>query len=62
MDIQDILVYIIVACCLLLAGTFSVPLSAEKEIQTDVDADVADATGVLHTKNRTTFFCKNIRL
>ena len=57
MDIQDILVYIIVACCLLWAGRhLSVPLSAEKEIQTDVDADVADATGVLHTKNRTTFF------
>ena len=34
MDIQDILVYIIVACCLLwLAGTFSVPYPPKRKFK-----------------------------
>ena len=54
MDIQDVLVYIIVACCLL--WTFSAPSSAEKENQTDVDADVVAATDVLHTRTKEALF------
>ena len=58
MDIQDILD--IYHCSLLPSlgwqAPFPYPYPPKKEIQTDVAADVADATGVLHTKNRTTFF------
>lgn len=57
MDIQNILVYIIVACCLLwVSRHFSAPSSAEKGNQTDVDADVVGATDVLHTRTKETLF------
>lgn len=57
MDIQDILVYIIVACCLLwVSRHFSAPSSAEKGNQTDVDADVVAATDVLHTRTKEYYF------
>ena len=59
MDIQDILVYIIVACCLLWASRHffrTLIPSAEKGNQTDVDADVVGATDVLHTRTKEYYF------
>ena len=57
MDIQNVLVYIIVVCCLLWAGRhFFHTLIRRKGNQTDVDADVVGATDVLHTRTKEYYF------